>query len=119
MSDQLRTATCLRCGAGFILTTTYRDLVARYGVEETVPALCPTCFVNQGPLPKRGGEVKWFSASKHYGFIAADEGGEVFFHQRHLVEDDGTGPRAGQRVRFHVCYPVKGPQALNVELIDR
>lgn len=118
MSDQLQTATCQRCGTGFIVTATYYDLLARYGVQEIVPALCPTCFVNWGSLPKKGGEVKWFSSHKHYGFIVSDEGEEVFFHQQQLVEEDGRGPRAGQRVRFHVRYSVKGPEALNVELVE-
>jgi CspA family cold shock protein len=118
MSNQLQTATCQRCGTGFILTATYHDLLARQGVEEIVPALCPTCFVNRGPLPKKGGEVKWFSPHKQYGLIVSDEGEEVFFHQQQLLEEDGRAPHARQRVHFHVRYPVKGPEALNVELVE-
>lgn len=43
------------------------------------------------------GTVKWFSASKHYGFIAPDEGSrDVFLHRSTLTAanldflDDGT-----------------------------
>lgn len=117
MSGQLQTVTCQRCGTGFILTPTYDDLLSRCGVEEVMPVLCPTCFLNTGPLPKRGGEVKWFNPRKHYGFIVSDEGEEVFFHQQQVLEQDGRGPSAGQRVQFHVRYPVRGPEALNVELV--
>jgi CspA family cold shock protein len=99
------------------LTTTYLDLLARRNVQVIAPALCPTCFMRNGPQPKQHGEVKWFSQRKHYGFIVSDSGEELFFHQQQIVGSDGGNPQEGQPVRFHVHYPFKGPEALNVEVI--
>jgi cold shock CspA family protein len=31
-----------------------------------------------GPWPKQQGQVKWFNSRKRYGFIAAEEGEEIF-----------------------------------------
>ena len=81
--------------------------------------LCPTCFMKVGPLPKMPGRIKCFSPRKHYGFIVPDEGeDEVFFHQEQIFDDDGSGVRDGQAVRFHLGYSPKGPEALNVELSE-
>ncbi len=60
------------------------------------------------------GTVKWFNASKGYGFIAQDGGEDVFVHYSSIL---GTGYRAleeGQRVEFDVTQGDKGPQAQNV-----
>lgn len=117
MSTQLQTVTCQRCGSGFVLTTTYSDMLARWGAKVVVPLLCPTCFLTYGPLPKKCGEIKWFNPRKHYGFIISDDGEEVFFHERQLLKGKGDGPYSGQAVRFHAHYAIKGPEALNVELV--
>jgi len=116
MPEQLQMIVCQRCGRGFILTSTYRDLLARRGAKVVVPVLCPTCFMKAGPLPKQRGTVKWFNSRKHYGFIITEEGKEVFFHQRQILGGKGEETREGQIVRFHVRYSEKGPEALNVEL---
>jgi CspA family cold shock protein len=116
MSEQLQMIVCQRCGRGFILTSTYRDWLARRGARVVVPVLCPTCFSKGGPLPKRRGKVKWFDPHRHYGFIIAVEGKEIFFHQRQILGGHGEKAREGQTVRFHVRYSTKGPEALNVEL---
>jgi CspA family cold shock protein len=115
MSDRIRTIVCQRCGIGFTPTENYRNWLARRGVRVVVPALCTTCFMKVGPLPKQHGQVKWFDPRKHYGFITAEEG-EVFFHQRQIIEGSGEGAHEGQEARFHVRYSAKGPEALNVEL---
>lgn len=116
MSDQIQMTVCQRCGRGFILTSTYRDWLARRGAKTVLPVLCPTCFLRKGPLPKQRGKVKWFDSRKHYGFIIAEEGKEVFFHQRQVLGGNGEEAHEGQTVRFHVRYSTKGPEALNVEL---
>jgi CspA family cold shock protein len=81
-----------------------------------MPVLCPTCFMKVGPLPKQQGHVKWFNPRKHYGFIVAEEGEEVFFHQQQIIKGNGEDVHEGQEARFHVRYSAKGPKALNVEL---
>jgi CspA family cold shock protein len=118
ISNQSQLVVCQRCGRGFILTDTYLGLLKRKGAKVVFPVQCPTCYFADGPLPKHRGEVKWFNSHKRYGFIATDGGEEAFFHQKQLLEDDGQAPREGQTVRFHLHFPRKGPEALNVELIE-
>ncbi len=118
MRDQPKVATCQQCGSGFILTDTYRGLLARRQVNVIIPVLCPTCFLANGPLAKQQGAVKWFNSAKQYGFITAETGEDVFFHQQQLLDEPSHGPREGQKVRFHIHYPAKGPEALNVEVVE-
>jgi CspA family cold shock protein len=118
MSSQHQAVTCQRCGRGFTLTTTYLDFLARRGVKVIVPVLCMTCFLKAGPLPKQRGRVKWFSLRRHYGFIVTGEGEEVFFHQHQLLESNEDELHEGQTALFHVRYAIKGPEALNVELVE-
>lgn len=62
------------------------------------------------------GTVKWFNATKGYGFIERDNGDDVFVHYSAI---SGTGYRSleeGQRVVFTVTEGRKGPQAQDVAL---
>jgi cold shock CspA family protein len=118
MSSTTKAAICQQCGSGFIQTSSYLDLLARRQVHVVVPVLCPTCFLTKGPLPKERGKVKWFNPKKHYGFIISEAGEEVFFHRDQVLRPDHPDPKEGQDVRFHLHYPIKGPEALNVELIE-
>lgn len=63
------------------------------------------------------GTVKWFDATKGYGFITRDDGEkDVFVH--HSAIENGGGFRTlneGQRVTFTVEQGQKGPQAKNVK----
>ncbi|MFQ6014611.1 MAG: cold shock domain-containing protein [Anaerolineae bacterium] len=118
MPNQPQVVVCQRCGRGFVLTTTYCDFLARRRVKVVVPMLCLTCFLKAGPLPKQHGRVKWFNRRKHYGFIITEGGEEVFLHQRQLLGGKGNELHKGQTARFHVRYSTKGPEALNVELIE-
>jgi len=62
------------------------------------------------------GKVKWFDAERGFGFIASDEGDEVFLHASALP--DGVVPKPGTRVEFGVADGRRGPQALQVTLVD-
>jgi cold shock CspA family protein len=119
MSKHRRIAVCQRCGMGFLVTPTHRDSVTRWGARVVVPQLCLRCFRKRGPLPKQRGRVKWFNRRKHYGFIVSERGDEIFFHQDQIYDQDVPGPREGQWARFHVRNAIKGPEALNVELLDQ
>ena len=116
MPSQSKAATCQRCGCGFIITDTHRDLLLRRQVKVLVPVLCPTCFLTRGPLPKQSGQVKWFNPGKRYGFIVDEAGEEIFFHQEQLLVEKLSNLPDGQKVRYHVRYRAKGPEALNIEL---
>ncbi|MDO5018270.1 MAG: cold-shock protein [Lagierella massiliensis] len=61
------------------------------------------------------GKVKWFNATKGFGFISTEEGEDVFVHYTAL-EDNGDFRTLdeGQEVEFEVVEGTKGPQASNV-----
>jgi CspA family cold shock protein len=61
------------------------------------------------------GTVKWFNATKGFGFIAVDGGGDdVFVHQSQIQMRGYRELAEGQRVEFEVTKGQKGLQASNV-----
>ena len=60
------------------------------------------------------GKVKWFNASKGFGFIIKEDGDEIFVHFRSIRGEGRRGLRDGQRVSFVVVDSQKGPQAEDV-----
>ena len=117
MSEQSQSAVCHRCGIGFLVTPTFLDQVRRWGTRVSVPQLCTRCFRRKGPLAKQHGTVQWFDRRKRYGFIIAEHGERIFLHQNALYEANGSMPYEGESVLYHVHYVIKGPEALNVELV--
>lgn len=63
------------------------------------------------------GTVKWFNATKGYGFIHRENGNDVFVHYRSIVSDGFKKLVEGDRVQFEVKDGPKGPQAHNVTKI--
>ena len=63
------------------------------------------------------GKVKWFDADKGFGFLANDEGGEVFVHASALPAGTET-LKQGARVEFGVAQGKRGLQALSVRVLD-
>ena len=61
------------------------------------------------------GTVKWFNESKGFGFLAKDDGTDVFVHYSAIEKEGFKTLREGQRVRFEVVDGPKGPAAANVE----
>ncbi len=61
------------------------------------------------------GTVKWFDPQRGYGFIAREEGDDVFVHRSNIA---GGGYEAtleeGQTVEFEVGPGSKGEEARNV-----
>lgn len=60
------------------------------------------------------GTVKWFNASKGYGFIAREDGRDVFVHFSAIQGEGYRSLNEGERVEFSVEDSPKGPQAVNV-----
>jgi CspA family cold shock protein len=60
------------------------------------------------------GQVKWFNASKGFGFIIKEDGDEIFVHFRSIRGEGRRGLKDGQRVSFVVADSQKGPQAEDV-----
>jgi CspA family cold shock protein len=63
------------------------------------------------------GKVKWFDADKGFGFLANDDGGEVFVHASALPSGTAT-LKQGARVEFGVAEGKRGLQALSVRVLD-
>ncbi len=63
------------------------------------------------------GTVKWFNASKGYGFIAREGGDDVFVHYSAVQGDGFRTLEEGQRVEYEIENGPKGLQATNVTAI--
>ena len=64
------------------------------------------------------GTVKWFNDGKGYGFIEREEGDDVFVHYNSLQGDGFKSLQEGQRVEFTLEQGEKGPQAVDVAVIE-
>ena len=60
------------------------------------------------------GRIKWFNASKGYGFISREDGSDVFVHFSAIQGDGFKTLDEGQEVEFEIIDGKKGPQAANV-----
>jgi CspA family cold shock protein len=63
------------------------------------------------------GKVRFYDAEKGFGFIAEDEGADVFLHASALPEGVTT-LRKGTRVEFGVVEGRRGAQALSVRVLE-
>ena len=63
------------------------------------------------------GTVKWFNNDKGYGFIARDEGPDVFVHHSAIQMNGFRTHPGGQRVEFALAAGDKGDHAGTVRPI--
>jgi cold shock protein len=63
------------------------------------------------------GTVKWFNAAKGFGFIARQNGEDVFVHFSSIQSDGYRSLAEGQPVEFTVVRGKKGWQAENVRAL--
>ncbi|HEX9022961.1 MAG TPA: cold-shock protein [Geobacteraceae bacterium] len=63
------------------------------------------------------GRVKWFNDSKGFGFLAQENGEDVFVHFSAITGDGFKSLAEGDEVTFEVTKGPKGLQAANVTRI--
>ena len=64
------------------------------------------------------GTVKWFNATKGYGFLSQENGEDVFVHFSAIQTEGYRTLEEGQKVEFTIEQGPKGPQAAAVRLVD-
>lgn len=67
-------------------------------------------------MEKEQGTVKWFNASKGYGFIRRESGEDVFVHYSAIQGEGYRSLEEGARVSFEVR---KGPKGLQADAVER
>ena len=63
------------------------------------------------------GTVKWFNAEKGYGFIARENGDDLFVHYSEIQGNGYRSLEEGAKVEFDVTQGKKGLQASAVTLV--
>jgi superfamily II DNA/RNA helicase len=81
------------------------DLAALGGIAERVAT---------PDFEEASGTVKFFNASKGYGFITQPGGGEVFVHFTNIAGEGFKSLEEGQQVRYEVRTGRRGPEAFAV-----
>ena len=68
-----------------------------------------------GPATEMNGTVKWYNATKGFGFVALPDGGkDVFVHASALQRAGMTSLAEGQSVVVGVVQGAKGPEAASI-----
>jgi CspA family cold shock protein len=60
------------------------------------------------------GTVKWFNTQKGFGFLAREDGEDVFVHYSAITSEGFRNLAEGQKVEFSIEKGPKGLQAVNV-----
>jgi CspA family cold shock protein len=63
------------------------------------------------------GKVKWYDSEKGFGFLATEDGDEVFVHASSLPAGV-EALKPGSKVEFGVADGKRGPQALSIRVLD-
>lgn len=61
------------------------------------------------------GKVKWFDNKRGYGFIAQDNGKDIFVHHSSIQGKGYKTLQEGELVSFDLLDSDKGPKAQNVK----
>lgn len=112
----------------------HASTLARAGishVEEGAEVVCDVVAGPKGPqvvqvheveIPaagdtlRLGGEVKWYSTDKGFGFVVADDGGrDVFVHKSVLRRAGLASLEQGTRIRVAAVETGKGREAVAIE----
>lgn len=63
------------------------------------------------------GKVKWFSSERGYGFIAGEDGNDIFVHYKSINSSGYKTLNEGDTVEFEVEMGQKGLQAKDVTIV--
>jgi len=63
------------------------------------------------------GTIKWFNATKGFGFISREQGEDIFVHFSAIRGEGYRTLNEGQQVEFTVTKGEKGPQAQDVVVL--
>lgn len=110
--------TCAECGKQYVFTVEAQRQMAERGQEVKAPKVCKACVGKVDYGDRLHGRIKWFSLEKGYGFIAADDGGEIFVHRTGIsltVEGNLPSLEEGQEVLYDAADSPKGPHAIGVQ----
>lgn len=108
---EIAMAPVIPAGSGFWLPLIF--LVFLPAFLMLVMALPPLPTRVKGP--RESGSVKWFNATKGFGFITRAQGDDVFVHYRSIRGEGHRTLREGQAVEFVVTKGEKGLQAEDVQ----
>ncbi len=61
------------------------------------------------------GSIKKMIRDRGFGFLAAEDGREIFFHRSELVQTEFEDLREGDQVTFEVEKTDRGPKATQVQ----
>ncbi len=86
------------------------QLAARRALEE--PTVCSSATEGEN-----SGKIVFYNSQRGYGFIQSPVGERFFFHVSDLPA--GSAAREGVTVEFDVKSSLKGPQAINILLMER
>lgn len=64
------------------------------------------------------GKVRWYDVDKGFGFLATDDGEDVFVHASALPEGV-TSLKQGARVEFGIVDGKRGKQALTLTMLEQ
>ena len=99
------------CGLFCITAEGSRTLVRGFGRE----ASDSLNQKRENEVSREQGTVKWFNASKGFGFIQRQSGEDVFVHFSAIQAEGYKSLSDGQAVEFEVVKGPKGLQASNVQ----
>ena len=74
-------------------------------------------FLLQEKATMANGIVKWFNASKGFGFIEQEGGKDVFVHHTGINGSGFKSLNEGDQVSFDIEEGQKGPAATNVTVL--